>query len=436
VPGERLYRSGDVVRRLPDGRIEFLGRRDAQVKLRGFRIELGEVEAVLASHPGVRQATVILWEQQLVAYAVPAAAEPDAGELRSFLAQSLPDYMVPAAVMLLDALPLTPNGKIDRVALARRALPTPADVAAEARTEPRSPIEEALAAIWEEVLELGGVGVHDDFFELGGHSLLATRVVSRVRRELSVDLPLRTLFERPTVAGLAGEVTAALRREEGLEAPPIRPAVRRGHPPASFAQQRLWILDRLEPGSALYNIPSVLRLKGRLELTALTLALGEILRRHEVLRTRFETVDGDPVQVIQPVPEAALSVLDLSGLGEPRRRAEARRLAVAEARRPFDLARGPLVRTALLRLETQQHALLTTVHHVAFDGWSGSVFLRELSVLYQAFADGGRALSAGRAAGLPELRVQYADFAIWQRQWLSGEVLERQLAYWREQLAG
>ncbi|MCP4662801.1 MAG: AMP-binding protein, partial [bacterium] len=263
VPGERLYRSGDVVRWLADGRIEFLGRRDAQVKLRGFRIELGEVEAVLSAHPEVRQAVVLLRENQLVAYAVPAteAARLDLGELRSFLAESLPDYMVPAAVVGLDALPLTPNGKVDRTALARRDLPAPAAAAPEdSRSEPRDPIEEALADIWKEVLGVGETGIHDDFFELGGHSLLATRVVSRVRRELEVELELRTLFERPTVAGLAGEVTAALRREEGLEAPPSRPAVRRGHPPASFAQPRLCFPARLEPCSALYNIPSVLRL--------------------------------------------------------------------------------------------------------------------------------------------------------------------------------
>ncbi|MCP4661332.1 MAG: non-ribosomal peptide synthetase, partial [bacterium] len=295
-------------------------------------------------------------------------------------------------------------------------------------------MEEQLAAIWAEVLAAAEptsrrLGIHDDFFALGGHSLLATRVVSRVRRELGVDIELRALFEQPTVAGLAGVLTAALRRAEGFEAPPIRPAARRDHLPLSFAQQRLWILDRLEPGSALYNIPSLLRLKGRLDVAALTLALAEIVRRHEVLRTRLETVDGDPVQIIQPVPEPSLSVVDLSVPDEPRRRDEARRLAVAAARRPFDLARGPLVRTALLRLGTREHALLVTVHHVAFDGWSGSVFLRELSVLYQA-------LCAGRAARLPELPVQYADFAIWQRQWLSGEVLERQLGYWREQLTG
>ncbi|MCP4656403.1 MAG: amino acid adenylation domain-containing protein, partial [bacterium] len=429
--GERLYKTGDLARTLPDGGIDFLGRIDHQVKIRGFRIELGEIETALGRHPAVREAAVVAraeaGDRRLVAYVVPVeAAALAASELRSWLGESMPEYMVPATVVVLEALPLTAHGKVDR-----RALPAPESDRAltGAWVGPRSPVEEILAEIWSRVLGVDHVGVHDNFFALGGHSLLATQVASRVRRELEVELELRILFEQPTVAGLADEVTAARRRAEGLEAPPIRPAARRGPLPLSFAQQRLWILDRLEPGSSLYNIPSVLRLQGRLDIAALTLALAEIGRRHEVLRTRFETVDGDPVQVVEPVPEPALSLLDLSGPHTPRRRAEARRLAVAEARRPFDLARGPLVRIALVRLGAQEHALQVTVHHVAFDGWSGSVFLRELSVLYQA-------LAAGRAARLPELPVQYADFAIWQRRWLRGEVLERQLAYWREQLAG
>ncbi|MCP4658422.1 MAG: non-ribosomal peptide synthetase, partial [bacterium] len=390
-----------------------------------------------ASHPGVLQATVILREQQLVAYAVPAAAaEPDAGELRAFLAHRLPDYMVPAAVGLLDALPLTANGKIDRVALARRALPTPAaGVAAAARTEPRSPLEEAIAAIWEEVLELAEVGVHDDFFELGGHSLLATRVVSRVRRALGIELPLRVVFERPTVAGLGVYVGAALRREEGLEAPPICPRDQRNRDtaPLSFAQQRLWFIDRFDPDSALYGIPTHLRLAGRLDVAALHRTLNEIVRRHEMLRTSFGTEDGVPVQRIRSELPVPLPVLELGRL-DAFARAEARRLALAEARRPFDLSRGPLLRARLLRLASEEHSLVITVHHIAFDGWSAGVFLGELTALYKAF-------STGSPSPLPELPVQYADFAVWQRQWLrrgrpSGEVLERQLAYWREQLRG
>ncbi|MCP4661115.1 MAG: amino acid adenylation domain-containing protein, partial [bacterium] len=431
--GERLYRSGDLVRLLHDGQLEFLGRIDQQVKLRGFRIELGEVAAAVAAHPAVREAVATVRGQRLVAYAVPSAeaAQVRADELRARVARTLPDYMVPAAVVFLDSLPLTPSGKVDRAALDRQALPAPER--AGVRLAPRGPVErdpveEILAEIFAQLLEVDRVDGDDDFFELGGHSLLATQVVSQVRRQLRVELELRTLFEQPTVAGLAGEVTAALRREQGLEAPPIRPVPRRGHLPLSFAQERLWFIDRYEPGSALYNIPSVFHLQGRLDVGALARALAEIVRRHEILRTNFDTEGGRPVQRIRPEPELELPVLALDGPQQPHRRAEARRLALCEARRPFDLTREPLLRTALLRLGPRQHSLVLTVHHIAFDGWSFGVFLSELMTLYKAF-------STGCPSPLPELRVQYADFAVWQRHWLSGEVLERQLAYWRQQLA-
>ncbi|MCP4659155.1 MAG: AMP-binding protein, partial [bacterium] len=440
--GARLYRTGDLARFLADGNVEFMGRIDLQVKIRGFRIELGEIETVLGWHPEVREAVVVVREdagnRRLVAYVVRAdeaavldAVALDAGELRSFLGESLPDYMVPPVVVFLDALPWTPGGKIDR-----KALPAPepgALRAAEELAAPRDPIEEILAGIWMQVLDLKELGVHDDFFALGGHSLLATQVVSRIRAELRVELPLRLLFEEPTVAGFATCVAAALRREEGLEAPPIRPLVHEDHSPLSFAQQRLWFIDRFEPDSALYNLPSIVHLHGRLDRRSLACALVEIVRRHQVLRTVFETVDGEPVQVIQPPFELPLPLCDLGALGEEDRQAEAYRLAVADARRPFDLARGPMLRAALLHLvgapESEQHVLLLNVHHIAFDGWSLGVFLRELRALYQAF-------SLGQSSPLPELGVQYADFAVWQRQWLRGEVLEKQLDYWRRQLVG
>ncbi|MCP4661657.1 MAG: non-ribosomal peptide synthetase, partial [bacterium] len=253
---------------------------------------------------------------------------------------------------------------------------------------PRDPIEEILAGIWMQVLDLKELGVHDDFFALGGHSLLATQVVSRVRAELRAELPLRTLFEEPTVAGFATCVAAALRREEGLEAPPIRPLVHADHPPLSFAQQRLWFIDRFQPDSALYNLPAVVHLHGRLDRATLARALGEIVRRHQVLRTTFETVDGDPVQVIHPAGDFHLPLVDLQGIPEPMRRAAVDAALRRDARRPFDLACGPLLRVALLRLETrpktpdsggggpeQEHALYLNVHHIAFDGWSLGVFL-------------------------------------------------------------
>ncbi|MCP4653867.1 MAG: non-ribosomal peptide synthetase, partial [bacterium] len=362
---------------------------------------------------------------RLVAYLV-AEGEVSEQELRGSLRESLPEYMVPAAMVRLDALPLTPTGKVDR-----RALPAPEPAGYERAATgaaPSGPIEEILAEIYSQLLGVDRIGVDDDFFALGGHSLLATQLASRVRRLLGVELPVRIVFELSRLGDLTAYVNAAWRREEVPEAPPIRSVARIKALPLSFAQQRLWFLDRLDPGSALYSVPTAVGLRGRLDVAALTLALAEIVRRHEVLRTRYEAVDGEPVQVIEPRLDFALPIVDLRAV-DLVRRSEVRRLVRAEARRPFDLARGPVLRAVLLRLDREEHTLALAVHHIAFDGWSGTVFLRELTVLYQA-------LCAGRRAHLPELPVQYADFAVWQRQWLRGEVLERQLAYWREQLAG
>ncbi|MCP4660733.1 MAG: amino acid adenylation domain-containing protein, partial [bacterium] len=422
--GGRLYRTGDLVRWRVDGRIDFLGRIDHQVKIRGVRIELGEIEEVLGEHPAVAEAVVMPRGERLVAWVVPAAGPaPGVAELRRFLADRLPETMVPGVISFLAELPLLPSGKVDRAELPEPA----AGELPESWMAPRGPIEEILAGIFAEVLGHDRVGAHENFFELGGHSLLATQVISRVRHELRIELPLRSLFERPAVADLAAAVTVAMGRTEGLEAPPIRPLSREAVP-LSFAQQRLWFLDRLQPGSPRYNIPTVLRLKGRLDRRALTLALSEIVRRHEVLRTRYPAVDGVPVQTIEPMAELPLVLVDLDRLPASQRRATARELARREARRPFDLARGPVLRAALLRHAAGEHHLLLTVHHIAFDGWSRGVFLRELAAVYQAGC-------AGRAVpDLPELAVQYADFAVWQREWLTGEVLEAQLAYWREQL--
>ncbi|MCP4653974.1 MAG: amino acid adenylation domain-containing protein [bacterium] len=428
-PGRRRYRSGDLVRWLGDGHIEFLGRIDHQVKIRGLRLELGEIEAALGRHPAVREAVVRALaepgreggERWLVAYVVGAGegTVPAASELRAWLGESLPAYMVPAAIVGLEALPRTATGKVDR-----RALPVPdrGALAAAGFTAPRDHGEQILAGIWAEVLGRERIGVHDDFFALGGHSLLATRVVSRVRRQLGIELAVRTLFERPTVAALAAAVTAARRRQEGLEAPPLRPAPRDALP-LSFAQQRLWFLDRFEPGLALYNIPAAVALSGRLDPRALTAALSEIVRRHRVLCARYRTVDGEPIQEIAPARALPLPVAELSALPSPQRRAEADRQARREARQAFALERGPLLRTVLLRLGPEEHLLLVTVHHIAFDGWSLGVFLRELAALYQG----------SPPAPLP---VQYADYAGWQRRWLTDEVLARQLDYWRRQLVG
>ncbi len=331
--------------------------------------------------------------------------------------------MVPSRWVELESLPRTPNGKLDRRALARR-IPEAAEEGAES-AQPRTPVEELLAGIFAAVLEREGVGRTDSFFHLGGHSLLATRVVSRVREALGVELPLRALFEAPTVAALAERIEP-LRREP---APPLRRSGRTGPLPLSFAQERLWFLDQLEPGGTAYNVPAAVRFSGRLDVPALAASLTGIARRHETLRTRFQAVPGGAAQVVDlPVP-VPLPLVDLSALPSARREAAARNGLAAAAAARFDLQRGPLVRALLLRLDGEEHALGVTLHHIVSDGWSLGVLVSELSSLYAAFV-------AGRPSPLSELPVQYADFAVWQREWLSGEVLERQLAYWRQRLAG
>ncbi|HVR99572.1 MAG TPA: amino acid adenylation domain-containing protein, partial [Thermoanaerobaculia bacterium] len=420
--GERLYRTGDLARTLPDGTVEFLGRIDHQVKVRGFRIELGEIEAVLASHPGVRECAVLVREdvpgsRLLVAY---VAGPAETGELKAFLTARLPEYMVPAVFVVLDALPSMTSGKVDRRALSATAAPERQGAAGPDEPRDADPIEELLSGIWSEVLGLNRIGIHEDFFALGGHSLLATQVISRVRTVVGVELPLRRLFEAPTIAELARAVREG---REGRPAPPIVPVPRDvpgGELPLSFAQQRLWLLDQLEPGSPAYNIPTAVRLTGELPAGRLGWIFAEVARRHEALRTTFASRDGQAVQVIASSgPE--LPVVDLSGLAA--REELARRLALEEAWRPFDLARGPLLRLTLLRLGETDHLLLMTMHHIVSDGWSRGVLLREIGALY-----------AG--SPLPELPVQYADFAVWQRSWLQGEVLEEQIAYWRRRLEG
>jgi amino acid adenylation domain-containing protein len=434
--GERIYRTGDLVRRRPGGPVEFLGRTDHQVKVRGFRIELGEIEAALRALPGVREAVVVAREdrsergagdRRLVAYVVgdDAAGSGTEGALRLALRERLPDYMVPAAFVTLAELPLTPNGKLDR-----KALPAPQRQSGEEiHLAPHTPVEELLAGIWAELLGLERVGATDHFFEKGGHSLLATQVMSRLGRAFGVEMPLRDLFEAPTPAGLAVRVEAALRAGSGRLAPPLISVPREGPSPLSFAQQRLWFIDQLEPDSSLYNIPVALRVEGPLDGEVLALCLGEIMRRHEALRTVFATRDSAPVQVIQPVAPFSLPLVDLAGLPARTRDPAALFLANEEADRPFDLGRGPLLRGVLLRLAEEEHVLALTVHHIGSDGWSMGILVREAALLYAAFSE-------GRPSPLPELPVQYADFAVWQSSWLQGEILESEVSFWRRQLAG
>jgi acyl carrier protein len=350
--------------------------------------------------------------------------EPEGGAWRELLSERLPEYMVPSALVVLEAMPLTPNGKLDR-----RALPAPEWRHAAGHLAPRTLVEELLAGIWSEVLGVERPGVDDNFFELGGHSLLATQVVSRLRSAFQIELPLRELFEEPTVAGLAVRVERAMRTGAGLSAPPLVPVARQGALPLSFAQQRLWFLDQFAPNGSAYNIPVALRVQGALDVGVLRRSLEEIERRHEALRTVFSAHEGEPVQVIKPALGFVLPVVDLSGLAEGRRERLGRELVGQEAARPFDLARGPLLRARVVRLAEQDYFVLLTMHHILSDGWSMEILVREATALYVS-------LKGGTPVSLPELPVQYADYAVWQRSWLRGEVLAREIDHWRGRLAG
>jgi amino acid adenylation domain-containing protein len=420
---DRLYKTGDVVRYLPDGNLVFLGRSDDQVKIRGFRIELGEIAAQIARQPDVDDSLVIaideLGEKSLVAYVVSAKEEAVLAEtLKQSLARSLPDYMLPSAIVVLKEFPLTTNGKIDR-----KALPAPNRQAHNAYVAPTTETETMLASLWQEILKLGdAVSITANFFNLGGHSLMATRLLSRVAKELNVAVPLRSLFEHPTLREFAAYVDGLVK----VAFIPLVPVARDGRLPASFAQQRLWFIDQLEEGSTQYNMPAALRLKGKLDRAALQASFDTIVARHEVLRTRYVASGESCIQDIR-----AAEPVQIREIRETRK-IEAADLEQAlrdEASRPFDLARDLMLRVALVRLNDDDHALLLTLHHIASDGWSFGVLVDELSALYRAF-------SRGEANPLAPLAIQYADFAQWQRATLQGEGLERQLGYWKRQLAG
>ncbi|MGQ0593714.1 MAG: amino acid adenylation domain-containing protein [Gammaproteobacteria bacterium] len=430
-PGGRLYKTGDRVRYLADGDLEFLGRVDHQVKIRGFRIEPGDVEATLSQHPAVKEAVILAREdspgdKRLVAYVVGDEPPPAVEELRRHLKERVPEYMLPSAFVLLEALPLTPNGKVDR-----NGLPAP-DASSQLghqHVAPRTQTEEILAGIWIEVLGVERVGVHDNFFELGGHSLLATQVVARVIDVLDVELPLTSLFESPTISELAVVVdeikaTAVLR---GVS--PLVRVSREGDVPLSFAQQRLWFLAQLDGSAPTYHVAGAVRFHGTLELEVVERCVNEIVRRHEVLRTTFASTEGRAIQVVAPALRVSVPILDLSHLPRERLEAGMCRSLEEEAQRPFDLGHGPLLRLNLFKLTAEDHVLCVVMHHIVSDGWSIGVLIREFVALYEAF-------SAGGPSPLPELPIQYADYAVWQREWLQGEVLERQLAYWKGQLQG
>jgi len=401
---------------------------DDQVKIRGFRIELGEIESLLLQHSGLKQAVVLALtdergEKSLVAYCVGTA---HSDELRTYLRAQLPDYMVPAAIIELAKFPLNANGKVDR-----QALPKPEEGKSSSKEAiaPRTPTEEVVASIWAEVLKRDDLGVEDNFFDIGGHSLLATQIASRLREHFQLSVPVRAIFESPSVAELAKRMDTTRREEQGMVPPPIKQIPRNRDLALSFAQERLWVLDQIEPNNPLYNIPRSLRLRGVLRVEALERAINEIVRRHESQRTSFAVKDGHPVQVIASSLTISLVVQDLSSVPETEREAEARRIAIEQLLLPFDLSKAPLVRAHLLRLSPEDHVLQLTMHHIISDAWSAGIFLQEMAALYEAF-------SSGSASPLAELKVQYADYAAQERAWLQGEVLEKQLAFWRERLKG
>ncbi|WP_223632375.1 amino acid adenylation domain-containing protein [Corallococcus sp. EGB] len=427
--GSRLYRTGDLVRWGEEGEVEYVGRRDGQVKVRGMRLEVGEVEGVLGTHPGVKQVAVVARKEaggtKLWAYVV---GEVEAGALREWLRERVPEHMVPVVYGRLEALPLTASGKVDRAKLP--ALTAEATPRAQAFTAPRTPVEQLIADQWAELLKVERVGLTDNFFDLGGHSLIGTQVVSRLRELFGVELPLQQVFDAPTVELLAARVETLRARSEGASAmPPVVSVSRAGELPLSFAQQRLWFLDRLEPGSPLYNVPAAVRMSGALDVGGLERCFAEILRRHEVLRTTFPVSGQTPVQEIHAKGHLPLEVRDLTSLDESQRQPEVLRLAEAEARKPFNLSQGPLVRAVLLRLGETEHVLLLTMHHIISDAWSTGLLLRELGELYPAYL-------TGEQPSLPELTVQYADYAAWQRSWLNEEHLASELGWWKARLDG
>ncbi|HEX8618887.1 MAG TPA: amino acid adenylation domain-containing protein, partial [Thermoanaerobaculia bacterium] len=430
-PGARMYKSGDLGRWRADGTIEYVGRNDQQVKLRGQRIELGEIETQLARHPGVKEVVVIAredepGEKRLVAYLTYVSEPVELDELRAHLLARVPQYMVPAAFVELEALPLTPTRKIDRKALPK---PEAQAYASKEYEAPQGEMEQALAAIWQELLHAPRVGRHDNFFELGGHSLLATQLISKIRTQLGVDLPLKTLFEDGTIARLAQMVAIAGKSE----IPPIVPVDRSQYDrlPLSFAQERLWFLSELEPHSAGYNVPGAVTITGELDVDQLEKAFNLIIARHETLRTVFPSEGGQARQRILDGFDFALERFDLTHCDDrTAREEEARTLCLTDARTPFDLANGPLLRGRVIRMDEREHILMLNMHHIISDGWSIGVLIREIAAITEALRD-------GRQPALPPLPVQYVDYSIWQRRWLDeGGVLERQLAYWQQKLSG
>ncbi|WP_207238183.1 MULTISPECIES: condensation domain-containing protein, partial [unclassified Pseudomonas] len=413
--GARLYRTGDLARYRADGVIEYVGRVDHQVKIRGFRIELGEIETLLLAQPGVREALVLAADHQLIAYLV--AEQQDAEALKAILREQLPDYMVPAHLIFLDRMPLNPNGKLDR-----QALPKPdASQSQHAWVAPVTELEQQIAALWADILGVERVGLADHFFERGGHSLLAMQVVSRLRHALGREVPLKLLFEQPRLERFAAALQA-LEASVGEPVPALLPASREQPLPLSYAQERQWFLWQLDPHSAAYHIPSALRLKGALDRSALQRSFDALVARHESLRTCIQVLPEGARQVIQAQAPVSIALGEVSEI-------DLHAQVAAEIARPFDLQAGPLLRVTLLRLAEDEHVLVLVQHHIVSDGWSMQVMVDELVQLYAAF-------SQGEMPQLPGMPIQYADYALWQRDWMEAGEKARQLAYWRDLLGG
>jgi amino acid adenylation domain-containing protein len=430
---QKVCRTGDFARLLPDGRLECLGRQDFQVKVRGQRVELGEIEAFLINHLGVRECSVIGREDQpgqirLVAYIVPREKSDSLiAELRDLAKEKLPDYMQPAAFMFIDALPLTPNGKIDR-----KSLPAPDESAFAARetyVAPRNQTEQIISEIWAEVLGFNHIGIYDNFFDLGGHSLLAGQLVSRLRKAFNAEIPLRTIFEAPTVAQLAEKIEFCRQQPDTNTTNALERVEKPATIPLSFAQQRLWFLAQMETDSSTYNMTEVARLNGKLEIEALRSALEKIVERHEILRTSFTSMGGQPLQVISSEAEIDFTVSDITHFSPELREQEALKIASEMENEPFDLTRCPLLRLKVIKSAETEHFLVIVFHHIISDGWSVGVFLNELSALYESQI-------SDSAATLPELLVQYSDYALWQQKWLETAEYKRQLEFWKEHLSG
>ena len=427
----RLYRTGDVARYRSDGNIEFLGRTDTQVKLRGYRIELGEVEAVLTKHATVKDCVVALCEHEswtgkkLVGYVAPRKYSAlSVTELRSYLKEKLPEYMVPSSLVFLAELPRMANGKVDR-----NTLPPPHGVTHPFTREfisPRTEIEELIAQTWQEVLKIENIGIFDNFFELGGHSLLATQIVARLQEAFNKNVPLRVLFDAPTIAELAQGLETIRRNGHESSLPPIVPAPREGPVPLTMNQEHLWRINQMIPGTHYFNMPYVYQLTGNLDVDALEKTLKEIVRRHEALRTVFDEVDGQPVQIVKEGSDIELPIVDLRDKTMDESSDQAAALILEERQGPFDLIMGPLIRTKLVRLRDMESLLLVTLHHIIADLWSMQIFRREIAVLYDASVK-------GMTLPLPGPEIQFADYALWERQLLADGLLSPQLEFWEEQ---